>query len=85
MHPRKRQRKNASAMKLVGELVGVFRVAAGPTQAQLAERVGHQVETIASIEQGRRALLPDLAHRLDELLETKGHWRRPWETCRRWT
>ncbi|MFB6941640.1 Scr1 family TA system antitoxin-like transcriptional regulator [Streptomyces sp. NPDC060286] len=59
-------------MKLVGKLVGVFRVAAGLTQAQLADRVGHQVETIASIEQGRRALLPDLAHRLDELLETKG-------------
>ncbi|MFC9625320.1 Scr1 family TA system antitoxin-like transcriptional regulator [Streptomyces sp. NPDC056930] len=72
MHPRKRQRKNASAMKLVGKLVGVFRVAAGLTQAQLADRVGHQVETIASIEQGRRALLPDLAHRLDELLDTKG-------------
>ncbi|MFE7358256.1 Scr1 family TA system antitoxin-like transcriptional regulator [Streptomyces sp. NPDC057543] len=72
MHPRKRQRKNASAMKLVGKLVGVFRVAAGLTQAQLADRVGHQVETIASIEQGRRALLPALACRLDELLETKG-------------
>lgn len=72
MHPRKRQRKNASAMKLVGKLVGVFRVAAGLTQAQLADRVGHQVETIASIEQGRRALLPELARRLDGLLETKG-------------
>ncbi|WP_413753338.1 helix-turn-helix transcriptional regulator [Streptomyces sp. R-74717] len=71
MHPRKRQRKNASAMKLVGKLVGVFRVAAGLTQAQLADRVGHQVETIASIEQGRRALLPELARQLDQLLETK--------------
>lgn len=72
MHPRKRQRKNASAMKLVGKLVGVFRVAAGLTQAQLADRVGHQVETIASIEQGRRALLPELARRIDQLLDTKG-------------
>lgn len=72
MHPRKRQRKNASAMKLVGKLVGVFRVAANLTQAQLADRVGLQVETIASIEQGRRALLPDLARQLDRLLETKG-------------
>jgi DNA-binding XRE family transcriptional regulator len=59
-------------MKLVGKLVGVFRIAAGLTQVQLADQVGHQVETIASIEQGRRALLPDLARRLDELLETKG-------------
>lgn len=72
MHPRNRQRKNASAMKLVGKLVAVFRVAAGLTQAQLADAVGVQVETVASIEQGRRALLPDLARRMDELLETKG-------------
>ncbi|MGW1091050.1 helix-turn-helix domain-containing protein [Streptomyces sp. NPDC002596] len=72
MHPRKRHRKNASAMKLVGKLVGVFRTAANLTQAQLADRVRVQVETIASIEQGRRALLPDLARQLDELLETKG-------------
>ncbi|MEV0576409.1 helix-turn-helix transcriptional regulator [Streptomyces sp. NPDC050392] len=59
-------------MKLVGKLLGVFRVAAGLTQAQLADRVRLQVETVASIEQGRRALLPDLAHQLDRLLDTKG-------------
>ncbi|MFF2328823.1 MULTISPECIES: Scr1 family TA system antitoxin-like transcriptional regulator [unclassified Streptomyces] len=59
-------------MKLVGKLVGVFRVAAGLTQAQLAGLVGHQVETIASIEQGRRALLPELARTMDQLLDTKG-------------
>ncbi|MER7310904.1 helix-turn-helix domain-containing protein [Streptomyces halstedii] len=59
-------------MKLVGKLVGLFRVAAGLTQAQLAERATVQMETIASIEQGRRTLLPDLARRLDELLATKG-------------
>ncbi|MGW0853765.1 helix-turn-helix domain-containing protein [Streptomyces sp. NPDC002690] len=59
-------------MKLVGKLVSLFRVEAGMTQAQLATSVGVQVETIASIEQGRRALLPDLARRLDELLKTKG-------------
>lgn len=72
MHPRKRQRRNASAMKLVGKLVGLFRVAANLTQAQLADRASVQLETIASIEQGRRTLLPDLARRLDELLDTKG-------------
>ncbi|WP_329618206.1 helix-turn-helix transcriptional regulator [Streptomyces brevispora] len=59
-------------MKLVGKLLGVFRVAADLTQAQLADLVGVQVETIASIEQGCRSLLPDLARRLDQLLETKG-------------
>ncbi|MFF7364915.1 Scr1 family TA system antitoxin-like transcriptional regulator [Streptomyces sp. NPDC008125] len=59
-------------MKLVGKLVALFRVAAGLTQAQLAAEAGVQVETIASIEQGRRALLPDLAEQMDELLSTKG-------------
>ncbi|MFD9423955.1 MULTISPECIES: helix-turn-helix transcriptional regulator [unclassified Streptomyces] len=59
-------------MKLVGKLVGLFRVTAGLTQPQLAASVGVQVETIASIEQGRRALLPDLARRIDVLLGTKG-------------
>ncbi|MFF9401794.1 Scr1 family TA system antitoxin-like transcriptional regulator [Streptomyces sp. NPDC014744] len=59
-------------MKLVGKLVGLYRIANGLTQAQLADRVGHQVDTIASIEQGRRSLLPDLASHLDQLLGTKG-------------
>ncbi|MFG3533080.1 Scr1 family TA system antitoxin-like transcriptional regulator [Streptomyces sp. NPDC047917] len=72
MHPGKRKRKNASALKLVGKLVAVFRRAAGLTQTQLADLVGHQVETIASIEQGRRTLLPELAAKLDDLLDTKG-------------
>ncbi|MEU8506226.1 helix-turn-helix transcriptional regulator [Streptomyces brevispora] len=72
MHPRNRQRKNASAMKLVGALVARFRIAAGLTQRQLAERACAQPETIASIEQGRRTLLPPLARVLDSLLDTKG-------------
>ncbi|MGW1465697.1 helix-turn-helix domain-containing protein [Streptomyces sp. NPDC002308] len=72
MHSKKPQRKNSSAMKLVGALVALFRVTAGFTQAQLATEAGVQVETIASIEQGRRTLVPHLAGRLDELLDTKG-------------
>ncbi|WP_406400424.1 helix-turn-helix transcriptional regulator [Streptomyces sp. NBC_00879] len=72
MHPRKRQRKNASAMKLVGALVGRFRVFAGLTQRELAERVCLHEETIASLEQGRRPLKPDLARALDRILDTKG-------------
>ncbi|MFJ5104890.1 Scr1 family TA system antitoxin-like transcriptional regulator [Streptomyces sp. NPDC088554] len=72
MHPRKRPRKNASAMKLVGKLVARFREAAGLTQRELAERVSTHEETIASIEQGRRPLKPDMAHVLDQLLDTKG-------------
>lgn len=71
MHPRKRQRKNASAMKLVGALVALFRVAADLTQRELAELVILHEETIASIEQGRRPLKPDLARRMDGVLDTK--------------
>ncbi|MEV7876760.1 helix-turn-helix transcriptional regulator [Streptomyces microflavus] len=49
-----------------------FRKLAGLTQAALAERPRVGEDTIASIEQGRRALQLDLAIQLDELLETKG-------------
>ncbi|MFE6766272.1 Scr1 family TA system antitoxin-like transcriptional regulator [Streptomyces sp. NPDC057689] len=72
MQPRKRQRKNASAMKLVGALVARFRIAAEMTQRQLAEETCTQPETIASVEQGRRALQLPLARRMDDLLDTKG-------------
>lgn len=72
MQPRNRQRKNASAMKLVGALVARFRIAAELTQRQLAERLCAQPETIASIEQGRRALLLPMARRMDTVLDTKG-------------
>ncbi|AXK37262.1 XRE family transcriptional regulator [Streptomyces armeniacus] len=59
-------------MRLVGAQLGLFRREARMTQEQLAERVCAEYETIASIEQGRRHLKPDLAEQLDELLETKG-------------
>jgi transcriptional regulator with XRE-family HTH domain len=71
MHPRKRQRKNASAMKLVGAQLAMFREFAGLTQRELAERVCVHEETIASVEQGRRPLKPDLAKALDRVLDTK--------------
>lgn len=71
MHPRKRQRKNASAMKLVGAQLAMFREFAGLTQRELAERVCVHEETIASVEQGRRPLKPDLAKVLDGILDTK--------------
>src|SRR3954466_4307041 len=72
MHPRKRPRKNASAMRMVGALVATFRIAAGLTQRQLGERVLLHEEMIASIEQGRRPLKLDLATLLDQILDTKG-------------
>ncbi|MFD7342090.1 Scr1 family TA system antitoxin-like transcriptional regulator [Streptomyces violascens] len=68
MHPR----KNASAMRMVGAQLACFRRAAGYTQRALAELVCAELETIASIEQGRRVLKPELASELDVLLDTKG-------------
>ncbi|MGI5137941.1 MULTISPECIES: helix-turn-helix domain-containing protein [unclassified Streptomyces] len=66
------QKKNLSAMKMLGVQLGTARRAAGLTQRALGERLMLDEETIASIEQGRRPLKPDLAALLDELLGTKG-------------
>ncbi|WP_328397967.1 helix-turn-helix domain-containing protein [Streptomyces sp. NBC_00390] len=49
-----------------------FRETAALTQRELADRICVHPETVASIEQGRRPLKPDLAELLDGVLETKG-------------
>ena len=72
MNSRKRSRKNASAMKMVGAQLAVLRRAAGFTQRTLAERALVDEETIASIEQGRRPLKADFAELLDKILDSKG-------------
>ncbi|MFF7450711.1 MULTISPECIES: Scr1 family TA system antitoxin-like transcriptional regulator [unclassified Streptomyces] len=64
--------KNLTSMKMLGKQLGAARRVAGYTQAALAELVRVDDETLASIEQGRRALKPDLAARLDDALQTKG-------------
>jgi transcriptional regulator with XRE-family HTH domain len=69
---RSRKRRNASAMKMVGALLALFREAAGHTQKSLGEIFVVGEQQIASIEQGRRPLKPDLAEQLDELLDTRG-------------
>ncbi|MDJ1136129.1 helix-turn-helix domain-containing protein [Streptomyces iconiensis] len=68
----KKRGKNASAMKLVGELLALFRTANGYTQRALTDEVCAEYDTIASIEQGRRPLKLDLARQLDQLLGTQG-------------
>ncbi|MYW64062.1 helix-turn-helix domain-containing protein [Streptomyces sp. SID8379] len=68
----KRPPKNPSAMRMVADLVALFRKSAGFTQAGLARRLVVTESTVAAIEQGRRPLLPDLAAALDQLLDTKG-------------
>ncbi|MCM2426915.1 helix-turn-helix domain-containing protein [Streptomyces sp. RKAG337] len=65
-------KKNASAVRLVGAQVALFRRVARLTQRELAERLCLAEESVASIEQGRRPLKPDLAEQLDRVLETKG-------------
>ncbi|MGW1216834.1 helix-turn-helix domain-containing protein [Streptomyces sp. NPDC002499] len=66
------RKKNLSAMKMLGAQVGAARRAAGLTQRELAARARVEEETMASIEQGRRALKPDLAVLLEEILDAKG-------------
>ncbi|MGW6269705.1 helix-turn-helix domain-containing protein [Streptomyces sp. NPDC055060] len=68
--PKRRSRRNASAMRMVGALLAVHREAAGYTQKSLAERFVIGEEQIASIEQGRRPLKMDLAVQLDHILGT---------------
>ncbi|NEB00185.1 helix-turn-helix transcriptional regulator [Streptomyces sp. SID13726] len=64
--------KNLTSMKMLGKQLGAARRIAGHTQGALARLVKVEEETIASIEQGRRNLKPDLAALLDEVLDTKG-------------
>lgn len=66
------RKKNLSTMRMVGKQMQAARKAAGFTQSSLGKAVLADEETIASIEQGRRPLLLELAQALDELLDTKG-------------
>ncbi|WP_306333677.1 helix-turn-helix transcriptional regulator [Streptomyces sp. KL118A] len=69
--PKRRSRRNASAMRMVGALLAVHREAAGYTQRSLAQQFLVSEELIASVEQGRRPLKMDLAVQLDDFLGTK--------------
>ncbi|MFJ5635707.1 Scr1 family TA system antitoxin-like transcriptional regulator [Streptomyces goshikiensis] len=59
-------------MKMVGEQAAAARVARGLTQRVLAEKVVMDIESLASIEQGRRVLMPDIAERMDRILGLPG-------------
>ncbi|MFH9973637.1 helix-turn-helix domain-containing protein [Streptomyces virginiae] len=72
MPVRKRPRPNETAMKMVGALVAAARIAGGLTQRAFAETLHLDVETIASIEQGRRVLMPNVAERMDRALGLPG-------------
>ncbi|MFD0354858.1 Scr1 family TA system antitoxin-like transcriptional regulator [Streptomyces sp. NPDC127110] len=68
MPPKKRPRPNATSMKMVGRQVAAGRLAKNLTQKQLAELIKVDEQTIGSIEQGRRALMPNVAELLDQHL-----------------
>ncbi|MER7759636.1 helix-turn-helix transcriptional regulator [Streptomyces sp. NPDC097619] len=57
---------------MVGSQLAVLRTRKNLTQRQLGHLVGLEAESIASIEQGRRALMTDVAERLDTILDTGG-------------
>ncbi|MFC9814422.1 helix-turn-helix domain-containing protein [Streptomyces virginiae] len=59
-------------MKLVGAQVGAARIAKGLTQRGFAEALHIDVETVASIEQGRRTLMPHVAEKMDRILGLPG-------------
>ncbi|MEU0273529.1 helix-turn-helix transcriptional regulator [Streptomyces sp. NPDC006307] len=71
MHPANKPRKNAT-WHVLGAQLGQLRRAAGMKQPELAEQLCISVETLASIEQGRRTLKYDLAVEIDQLLNTGG-------------
>jgi transcriptional regulator with XRE-family HTH domain len=66
------RKKNLSAMRMLGAQVQRARKAAGLTQRVLAVQALVDEETIASIEQGRRSSMLDMAESLDQILDTKG-------------
>ncbi|MFF0852011.1 helix-turn-helix domain-containing protein [Streptomyces sp. NPDC003388] len=59
-------------MRMLGRQLATARRAAGLSQSGLSAALNINEETIASIEQGRRTLKPDIAEILDDFLGTKG-------------
>lgn len=73
MKPRNKPKKrHSAAMEVIGAQLAMYRINAGLTQRELAERSTAAEETIGSIEQGRRVLMPHLATEFDQLLKTGG-------------
>ncbi|MFE7615711.1 helix-turn-helix domain-containing protein [Streptomyces sp. NPDC057496] len=72
MQPAEKKSKQITSWHLIGAQLATFRKAARMTQVALADRCSVGEDTIASIEQGRRALQLDFAIQLDELLDTRG-------------
>ncbi|MER8043676.1 helix-turn-helix transcriptional regulator [Streptomyces sp. NPDC094032] len=64
--------ETSDSLKAFGEVVKAFRKRAGLTQEQFAPRVRYSVETIASIEQGRRLPSVTFVERAEVVLDAFG-------------
>lgn len=64
--------ETSDSLKSFGEVVKVFRKRAGITQEHFAEQVGYSVETVSSIEQGRRFPSPAFVERAETVLDAFG-------------
>jgi transcriptional regulator with XRE-family HTH domain len=69
---RKQQKKNKTAMNMVGALLAHFRIRAGLTQQELAEQLCMSFDKVASMEQGRRPMHILDAEHIDKVLNTTG-------------
>lgn len=77
MQPRRKpgnrpKSRHSAAMEVIGAQLALFRINAGFTQRGLAQQTTASEDTIASVEQGRRALMPHLATEFDTILRTGG-------------
>ncbi|MEU2269959.1 helix-turn-helix transcriptional regulator [Streptomyces olindensis] len=64
--------ESSDSLKTFGAVVRGFRKRAGLTQEELAERVQYSVQTVASVEQGRRFPRPDFVTRAEAVLDAFG-------------
>ncbi|RSN52848.1 transcriptional regulator [Streptomyces sp. WAC 04229] len=62
----------SDSLRTFGAVVQGFRRRAGMTQEELAERVRYSVQTVASVEQGRRFPTLEYVRRAEEVLDAAG-------------
>ncbi|MCQ4085041.1 helix-turn-helix domain-containing protein [Streptomyces sp. RB6PN25] len=64
--------EGSSNLRYFGALVKLFRDLTGMTQAELSEAVGYSLDTVSSVEQGRRPPSPVFVDKVDEVLHANG-------------
>ncbi|MFF8599797.1 helix-turn-helix domain-containing protein [Streptomyces sp. NPDC015232] len=64
--------ETSDSLKAFGEVVKAFRKRARLTQEQFAPQVGYSVETVSSVEQGRRFPSPKFVDRSEEFFDAFG-------------